>query len=214
MRQGLVRKVSALTVALGALVLAPPAHAASTTFSSSFEAQDPQPTWTNTAEQSSGVTGPAHQGLPGNVTDTVVSVRASGENEGGGEVKENLVDGSDQTKWLVFDPTGWAAVELAQPVKVVQYALTSANDAPGRDPRDWKLEGSQDGTSWTTLDTRTGQDFSARFQTREYSFSNDVAYRHYRLEITANHGDDILQLAELQLSNGDTAPPPAGDMRT
>ena len=28
-----------------------------TSFSSSFEASDPQPTWTNTAEQSSGVTG-------------------------------------------------------------------------------------------------------------------------------------------------------------
>ena len=81
--------------------------AAATSFSSSFEASDPQPTWTNTAEQSSGVTGPAHQGLPGNVTDQVVAVKASGENEEGGEVKENLVDGSDQTKWLVFQRTAW-----------------------------------------------------------------------------------------------------------
>ena len=188
--------------------------AAATSFSSSFEASDPQPTWTNTAEESSGVTGPAHQGLPGNVTDQVVAVKASGENEEGGEVKENLVDGSDQTKWLVFENTAWVELELANPVTVVEYALTSANDAAGRDPRDWTLQGSQNGTDWTTLDTQTNQDFSARFQTKQYSFSNAVAYKHYRLDITANHGDDIIQLAELQLSNGETAPPPAGDMRS
>ena len=228
MRNGLVGRASvalstrariaiaalALALAATASTLATPAHAATTSFSSSFEATDTQPTWTNTAEQSSGVTGPAHQGLPGNVTDRVVAVRASGENEEGGEVKENLVDGSDQTKWLVFARTGWVEVELAEPVKVVEYALTSANDAAGRDPRDWTLQGSDDGSTWTTLDTQTNQDFSARFQTKQYSFSNDVAYKHYRLDITANHGDSIVQLAELQLSNGDTAPPPAGDMRT
>src|SRR4051794_40123509 len=212
---GRVRRASVVAVPLAALALAAPsAHGASTSFRSSFEANDPQPTWTNTAEASSGVTGPAHQGLPGNVTDSVVAVRASGENDEGGEVKENLVDGSDQTKWLVFEPTGWVDLELADPVKVVTYALTSANDAPGRDPRDWTLQGSQDGTSWTTLDKQTDQDFSARFQTKQYSFSNEVAYKHYRLDVTANHGDGILQLAELQLSNGATEPPPAGDMRT
>jgi predicted alpha-1,2-mannosidase len=208
-----VRRTATVAV-LTAFALVTPAHAASRSFSSSFEGTDPQPAWTNTAEQSSGVTGPAATGIPGNVTDRVVAVRASGENEDGGEVKENLVDGSDQSKWLVFEPTAWVELELADPVKVVRYALTSANDAEGRDPRDWTLQGSDDGTSWTTLDTRTNEDFSARFQTKEYSFSNDVAYRHYRLDITANHGDDIIQLAELQLSNGDTAPPPAGDMRT
>ena len=74
----------------------------------------------------------------------------------------------------------------------------------GRDPRDWTLQGSNDGTTWTTLDARSGEDFSERFQTRQFSFANDVAYRHYRLDITANHGDGLIQLAELQLSDGDT----------
>ena len=39
-----------------------PALAASG-FSSSFEAGDPQPAWTNTAERASGVTGPAPTGI-------------------------------------------------------------------------------------------------------------------------------------------------------
>ena len=100
----------------------------------------------------------------------------------------------------------WVELELAEPVKVVEYALTSANDAAGRDPARLDAPGLQNGTDWTTLDTRTNQDFSACFQTKQYSFSNDVAYKYYRLDITANHGDSIIQLAELQLSNGDIAP--------
>ena len=204
---------SIMAAVVSAVALAAPAQAASTSFSSSLEAGDAQPTWTNTAERASGVTGPAREGIPGNVTDTVVAVRASGENPDD-EVKENLVDGSEESKWLVFDSTAWVELELADPVKVVRYALTSANDSAGRDPRDWTLKGSNDGTTWTTLDTRSGQDFPERFQTKEYALANDVAYRHYRLDITANHGDSIIQLAELQLSNGDTSPPPAGDMRS
>ena len=96
----------------------------------------------------------------------------------------------------------------------MRYALTSANDAPGRDPQDWTLEGSQDGQSWTVLDTQTGQSFGERFQTKEYAFSNSTAYRHYRLNVTRNHGDGILQLAELQLSKGGENPPPAPEMRS
>ena len=55
MRYGQVCRASVLTV-LSVVALVAPAHAASTSFSSSFEANDPQPTWTNTAESSSGVT--------------------------------------------------------------------------------------------------------------------------------------------------------------
>ncbi|MGO4431153.1 glycoside hydrolase family 92 protein, partial [Streptomyces sp. MCAF7] len=40
------------------------------------------------------------------------------------------------------------------------------------------------------------------------------AYQHYRLEITRNGGEDIVQLAELQLATADTAPPAPADMRT
>ncbi|WP_217507870.1 hypothetical protein, partial [Streptomyces lunaelactis] len=42
------------------------------------------------------------------------------------------------------------------PVKVVTYALTSANDHAERDPRDWSLKGSADGKEWKVLDSRGG----------------------------------------------------------
>nr|WP_218922147.1 GH92 family glycosyl hydrolase [Kibdelosporangium phytohabitans] len=171
-----------------------------TGFASSFEHGDPQPDWTDTAEKASGVTNDDPTRIPGDITDKVAQVTASGENPGSGEVKENLVDHDPGTKWLVFQRTGWVQFTFTEPVDVVRYALTSANDAPGRDPRDWTLTASDDGRDWTTLDTQTGQSFDKRLHTKEYKFTGGTKHLHYRLDFTANNGDPILQLAEAQFS--------------
>ncbi|MFJ3901374.1 GH92 family glycosyl hydrolase [Streptomyces sp. NPDC090025] len=194
-----------------------------TTFASSFEAAETQPTWRNTVEvgpdgakRVSGVDGGFVTGIPGNVTDQVTTVRASGEHTGAGEVKENLVDLQPGTKWLVFEPTAWLEFDTAEPVKLATYALTSANDAAERDPADWTLKGSADGKEWTVLDTRSGESFAQRFQTKSYEVPGGgaTAYPHYRLEITKNVGAGLTQLADVQFSNGDTSQPVPPEMRS
>ncbi|MFJ8080024.1 GH92 family glycosyl hydrolase [Streptomyces sp. NPDC096205] len=194
--------------------------AAERDFASSFEAGDPAPDWLNTVDtapdggkRASGVDGGYSSGIPGNVTDHVTDVRASGENTGGGEVKENLVDGEPSTKWLVFQPAGWVEFELDKPVKLVTYALTSANDYAERDPRDWTLKGSADGTDWKTLDTRTGDTFAERFQTKTYDLAEPAEYRFFRLDVTHNNGAlTITQLADVQFSIGGSDGPVPQDM--
>ncbi len=205
----------------GAAVALPEAAAAADrSFASSFEAGDPTPDWLNTVDtapdgspRASGVDGGYSTGIPGNVTDHVTDVRASGENTGGGEVKENLVDGEPGTKWLTFEPIGWAEFDLDKPVKVVTYALTSANDFAERDPKDWTLQGSTDGKDWKTLDTRSGESFAERFQTKSYDLTDPAEYQHFRLDITANNGaPGILQLADVQFSTGGGNGPVPQDM--
>ncbi|SEG88076.1 alpha-1,2-mannosidase, putative [Nonomuraea solani] len=190
-------------------------------FATSFEPGDPPPTWVNTTEtnargvkKAANVTGSLPGGIEGGVSDKVTRVTASGEYTAGGEVKENLADSDVNTKWLVFTGTGWAQYALSEPVAVVHYALTSANDAPERDPRDWQLQGSQDGQSWTTLDTRTGETFASRLLRKEYRFTNTTAYAHYRLNVTRVGSGSTLQLAEWELSDGRTGPRPPSDMRS
>ncbi|MFL5744897.1 MAG: chondroitinase-B domain-containing protein [Niastella sp.] len=80
----------------------------------------------------------------------------------------------------------WVQYRSTVPAIVVKYTLTSANDVPGRDPSDWNLQGSNNGTDWTTLDTRTGESFSSRLLTKTYTFNNATAYQYYRLNITNN----------------------------
>src|SRR5699024_4573475 len=89
------------------------------------------------------------------------------------------------------------------PVAVNKYALTSANDFPGRDPQDWTLYGSKDGDNWKNLDKQGDVDFKERHQREISKFDNDQKYSYYRLDITKNAGDDETQLAEIAISNSE-----------
>ena len=71
------KRIAALLVAAGTLMAAPAARAAD--FSTSFEASDPAPTWTNTSEESVGVSG-TKPSLPGSV-DVMPKVTAVTANE-------------------------------------------------------------------------------------------------------------------------------------
>jgi signal transduction histidine kinase len=80
------------------------------------------------------------------------------------------------------------------------YALTSANDEPGRDPRDWTLFGSNDGgRTWAVLDARVNQTFTERFQRRVFQLTNAAACQLYRLQIDSIvRNGDAAQLSEIE----------------
>ena len=95
-------------------------------------------------------------------------------------------DGDLTTKWLDFSPQGsWIQYDCQIPTLVTGYAITSGADGPERDPASWQLLGSNDGKTWTTLDTRTWERWSARQQTRDFTCTSPATYRFYRLKITA-----------------------------
>ena len=86
------------------------------------------------------------------------------------------------------------------PRRLAGYALTTANDEPTRDPRDWKLLGSDDGgKTWETLDVRVNQRFTERFQRRVYQLTNVAACRLYRLEVdSCAQPDTAIQIGEIE----------------
>jgi hypothetical protein len=126
-----------------------------------------------------------------------------------GKGASKAFDLSTTTAWLgnMTAAGAWLQYQFAAATAITAYAITSAPDTPSRDPRSWQLLGSNDGTTWTILDTQTNQSFAGRSVTNTYSLSNTTAYRYYRLAITANNGSTetqtggvgIVQLAELQL---------------
>ena len=141
------------------------------------------------------------------------TVAASGENASN-EAKEKAFDDATSSKWLVFADLGWIQYDFSgeNAYAVNQYTITSANDAPERDPKDWYFKGSNDGSTWTTLDTRNGEVFASRFQKKTYSFSNGDAYKIYRLDITSNYDPataNSAQLSEIEMfgSSGSTPTP-------
>jgi predicted alpha-1,2-mannosidase len=97
----------------------------------------------------------------------------------------NLIDGKLTGKWLDYSPTSWVKNSYPSPQLWNTYDITSGDDAPERDPKDWSILGSNDGITWTTLDTRTGESWNARNQTKRYTFTNSATYTYYKWNITS-----------------------------
>lgn len=139
----------------------------------------------------------------------------SGHSEGPGAGKgakgktkgiSGSVDRDPATVWRVDGAAPavvWQA-DLSRVAAVTSYTLTAAPDRPRDDPRRWTLEASQDGTAWTTLDTRNpGAPFAGRGETRTFSFTNSTAYRVYRLTLTPGASSTGFQIAEVALEGED-----------
>jgi hypothetical protein len=154
---------------------------------------------------------PAAPGERRDITELVSRVWASDEFADFGEVAQNLVRSGG--KWLAHEQDPELSFTFEVPVAVSAYSLTSANDVPERDPADWVLEGSPDGRSWTTLDSREDEVFHKRYQCREFTLARSEAQLRYRLRITDNHGADETQLLEVRFFDGgaETAAPGACD---
>lgn len=110
----------------------------------------------------------------------------------------NILDNNAETKFLTFNASSWVNMKSYDYYVVTEYSITSANDAPERDPKKWALKGSADGENWVVLDKQKEQSFSERGETKSYTFENDAEYRHYRIEMSNNSGD-ILQVADVIL---------------
>ena len=129
------------------------------------------------------------------------TITASGENCGS-ECKEDAFDRSTSTKWLTFATAGSITVQLNKgSVRVHNYSICSANDAAERDPDDWTIEGSNDGSSWTVLDTVTNNgEFASRNTCYPFEMDTIGNYSYYKMDITELAGApsaNILQISEI-----------------
>lgn len=73
---------------------------------------------------------------------------------------------------------------------------------PDRAPKDWTMEGSNNGADWTVIDTQTDQTAWGSGELRTFLLGSPPAsYRYFRLNITANNGDaTYIAVGELYLS--------------
>ncbi|MEE9361195.1 MAG: basic secretory protein-like protein [Cellulophaga sp.] len=132
------------------------------------------------------------------------TLKVSKENSDGANSLEGslkVVDGDPTSKYLVFDyPSDlWMQQTLSEEIIVNKYTITSGNDTPERDPKNWTFSGSNDALNWTDLDRRSNEAFTNRNQSKEYTFDSTTAYKYYRISITANNGAPIFQLSEWRL---------------
>ena len=138
-----------------------------------------------------------------------VDVASSSVNTNEGEGIENLFDGDLNTKMCTGDAAPIRiAWQMERAIVLRTYTLITANDSEiysYRNPIKWHLYGSNNGTSWTQIDTVTDSGIEAKNFGR-YTYETDVqeSFQYFLLQLEDNGGYYGYQLAELEMS-GDVA---------
>ena len=86
----------------------------------------------------------------------------------------------------------WVTYEFKEATVVNAYRIwnnTGDWAKSERAPKDFYLEGSSDGETWTTLDSRSDQTDWSVGEPRVFEFINKTAYNFYRMTFTAHNGD-------------------------
>ena len=132
------------------------------------------------------------------------------------EAPGQAFDGNSASEWYNGNaanrgPAAWLRYDFgagkAQTVR--RYAVING-DVANRDPKTWTFQGSNDGSTWTTLDTQSNQAFLTRPHANTYTIGNAAAYRYYQIDVTANNGGGALAIAELALLVDKVAKPTLG----
>tara|TARA_Y100000992_G_scaffold81372_1_gene51781 strand:- start:8 stop:1900 length:1893 start_codon:yes stop_codon:yes gene_type:complete len=137
------------------------------------------------------------------------SILASSENAWTGEGAYNVFDnkvGSGDAKWCCGGPPQNIYIQFSTTYVLTHFTITSGNDAGDRDPDQWEIQGSNDGTNWTTIfeyDDDGTSPFTARSQVIRYNgggddFDTPDAYSYFRYIVTSVVSGSMHQINELE----------------
>src|SRR5574344_1929402 len=78
----------------------------------------------------------------------------------------------------------WYQIKYPQNFIITKYTVQASQLIQAAYPFGWTVQGSNDGTTWTTVDTQASQAFTLG-QVRTYTFTNTTGYLYYRWTATA-----------------------------
>lgn len=92
----------------------------------------------------------------------------------------------------------WVQIQGPSAVRVTRYEVVNRLDGFINSPTAWTLQGSNDGNTWTVLDTRTDNDNTGG-KVRSFSVTSPASYSYYRLNMTGSAISGAPTLADLNL---------------
>lgn len=105
--------------------------------------------------------------------------------------------------------SGWLGYQFGSG-KIIKRYFWRTMGTVGFLPKDWTFQGSNDGTTWTTLDTVTGYVTNANYTSG--LLANTTSYTYYRINITANNNASFNPaIAEFEMTEATTASPVYGN---
>lgn len=135
----------------------------------------------------------------GGATITGGSIRsgtatASTTNFGSATSAFSLISSSLDGGWVANATTGTLQWADTSTVDVVGVSITSRSSEATRAPKDFTIQWSDDGSSWTTVLTVTGETTwdNAFYDDRTYTWASVGAKKYWRINVTANNGHGSL----------------------
>lgn len=139
--------------------------------------------------------------LPGTQTTAIITYAFASSEANGSNTALMAIDGSFANKWASASSTGILAIVLAAPVVVTQYQMYPSSDGNSACPKNWTFEGSNDNSTWTTIDTQTNVTVWTAATYKTFTIvGNTTAYAFYRWNITADNGGANLGIQEVTVS--------------
>ena len=134
----------------------------------------------------------------------------SGSGRGGQEGPAMICDDQLSTKWCIDFPRLMPysiVLDAGQQTGVVEYGLVTGDDTnayPERNPVTWKVSGSNDKETWTTIDEQKNNRSLPAEGLQEHRFKPTAAgakdkFRYYRFEFFRMAGGTRIQLSEIYL---------------
>ncbi|MFA6961695.1 MAG: hypothetical protein WC205_13150 [Opitutaceae bacterium] len=128
--------------------------------------------------------------------------RASAESKPG--LAARAFDGAPYTNWsaeMADDTPSWLEFKFDDNAcwRVTEYSVTNGYNE-SREPRSWELQGSADGQTWVTLDTRKQQFFPGGRRAKSYRVRSSNAYNRYRVNFTSVADGTAIEVAEVDFT--------------
>jgi hypothetical protein len=139
--------------------------------------------------------------IPQMSSNTTPSGAAAASSVQGTGVAWRAFDRNTATLWQTLTVnSGWLSYNFPTGKIIKRYGFFTSGTL-GRGPRTWTFEGSNDGSTWTTLDTQTN--FVTGVSTF-FSFdisANTTSYTYYRINVTAvQQLGQVIEITELEMS--------------
>lgn len=164
------------------------------------------------------LTDPENDGNPDAYFNYNAVFRSSDANAFNGEGPYNVFDnrlGGGIDKWCCGSGNVWVEADFgATKYNLTSFTASSANDVPARDSLNWKIQGSNDGITYTTIFSYVSNVsvWTDRLQVVQFfagtDYATPAAYSIFRYQSLAT-GNDMHQLGELEFFGTKAVPEPS-----
>lgn len=114
-----------------------------------------------------------------------------------------ILDGKTSTKYCTDTVPITIAWSMKKPVVLKWYVIYTANDnatSLGRNPQNWVLSGSNDGTTWHNIDSVANANLpNTNYTGIGFEVNNITPYQYYAIKVFSTAGASVLQFSEIGL---------------